>query len=130
MLLDLPQSLCDADYVNNSAIQTAGPGLLIRIYPANSSHFVIYDGSDISCRTSAGTIDIDISSPTARPVQLSVRAAKPTGVTRDGMIVNERDDTNAFTSQSSAWRHDAARGVLEIKFPLSAASTTVRVSLT
>jgi alpha-D-xyloside xylohydrolase len=130
MFLELPQTLCDADYVNNDAIQTAGDGLLVRIYPADSSHFVVHDGTEITCRKVAGAIEIGVTSPKARPVRLSVRAeTPPAGVTRDGTIVDERDDVDAFDSQSSAWRHDAVTGVLEIKFSLSAGSTTVRVSL-
>ncbi len=130
MLLDLPQTLCDADYVNNDAIRTAGDGLLVRIYPAESSRFVVYDGTEITCQMVAGSIQIGVSSPITRPVRLSVLAAKPpAGVTRDGATIDERDDVDVFNVQSSAWRHDAATGFLEIKFPLSTGSTTVRVSL-
>lgn len=127
MLLDLPQTLCDADYVNNDAIRTPNDGLLVRVYPAESSRFVVHDGTEITCTTAAGAVAIGVSSPKARPVRLSVLSARPAaGVTLDGAPLGEVADPNAFDAAGSAWRHDAATGFLEIKLPLPAGSTTIR----
>ena len=54
MLLEVPQTLCDANYVNNDQIRTPGDGLLVRIYPAGFSRFLVYDGTDVTCQVDGG----------------------------------------------------------------------------
>ena len=125
MLAELPQTLCDANYVNNDAIRTPTDGLLVRIYPADASRFLVHDGTEITCRTSAGAVEVAITAPHPRPVQLTVLAARPAGVRKDGTALTERADPNAFASEPAAWRHDPTTGFLEVKFPITGGSTTI-----
>ena len=126
MLAEVPQTLCDANYVNNDKIHTPSDGLLFRIYPADTSRFVVHDGTDITCRAPAGAVEVKITSPQPRPVQLTVLAAKPAlGVRKDGTALIEKADPNDFANETSAWKHDSTTGFLEIKFPLAAGPTTI-----
>src|SRR5262249_8323702 len=50
MLLEVPQTLCDANYVNSDRIRTPGDGLLFRIYPAGTSRFTVFNGTDVTCQ--------------------------------------------------------------------------------
>jgi alpha-D-xyloside xylohydrolase len=126
MLLEVPQTLCDANYVNNAKIQTPGDGLLFRIYPAGTSRFTVYDGTDVTCQVDGGGVTVSIDSPTPRPVQLEILGPRPaSGVRRDRTILGEKADPGDFAASNSAWRHDPTTGFLEIKFPHGGGSTTV-----
>ena len=97
MLLEVPQTLCDANYVNNDKIRTPGDGLLVRIYPAGTSRFLVYDGTDITCQADGGGVKVTIDSPKPRPVQLEILAPRPaSGVRRDGTALAEKADPAEF----------------------------------
>ena len=124
MLAELPQTLCDANYVNNAQVRTPTDGLLVRVYPAAASRFIVHDGTDITCTTTGGTVQVKMTSPHPRPVRLEVLAPRPAaGVSRDGVALPEKADPNAFANETTAWRHDAATGFLEVKFPLAGPTT-------
>ncbi|SFI23049.1 glycoside hydrolase family 31 protein [Planctomicrobium piriforme] len=126
MLADLPQTLCDADYVNNDQVRTPTNGLLIRIYPAPSSDFVVHDGTAIACTTAGGKVAITINSPIARPVHLMVLAPRPAGqVTVAGTNVPEQAAATNFAAAATGWRHDATLGFVEIKLSLPIGPTAV-----
>ena len=123
MLSETPQTLCNADYVNNDRIHTPTEGLLVQIYPADASRFVVHDGTVITCQTAGSAVEIKITSPKARPVRLAVLATKPAaGVRRSVTVLAEEDAPDDFARAASAWRHDPATGFLDIKFPLAAAA--------
>lgn len=127
MLLEVPQTLCDANYVNNPGLKTRGDGLLFRIDPAGTSEFSVYDGTKVRCQAGAGggaTVTID--SPKPQPMHLEILAPRPAaGVRRDGAIVAEQDNPNDFQAATAAWRHVGARGRLEIKFPHGGGPTSI-----
>jgi alpha-D-xyloside xylohydrolase len=125
MLAELPQTLCDANYVNNDQVRTPTDGLLVRIYPAATSQFVVHDGTDITCTTTGETVAVKVDFPRPRPVRLSVLAPQPTDVRRDGTVLPQKTDPNAFANETEAWRHDPATGFLEVKFPSAGGATTV-----
>jgi alpha-D-xyloside xylohydrolase len=126
MLLDLPQTLCDANYVNNDKIQTPTDGLVFRIYPAGTSEFTVYDNTVVTCKEAGGAVLVKITSPKPRPIQLTILSGRPaTGVLRDGVALDEKADADDFASAASAWRHDAGAQLLEIKFPHSGVLTTI-----
>jgi alpha-D-xyloside xylohydrolase len=126
MLSELPQTLCDANYVNNDKIRTPGDGLLFRIYPAGTSRFTVYDGTDVVCRAAGGGVEVKVTSPKPRPVRLTVLAGRPaSGVRRDGAALNETADLDDFDGETSAWRHDPTTQMLDIKFPHAGGLTTV-----
>src|SRR5438552_9989684 len=56
MLADLPQTLCDANYVSNDAVQRPTGGLLFRSYPAGTSAFTVYDGTAVGCTEGGGGV--------------------------------------------------------------------------
>jgi alpha-glucosidase (family GH31 glycosyl hydrolase) len=123
MLLEVPQTLCDANYVNNSKVRTPGAGLLFRIYPSGTSRFAVYDGTDVSCQADGSGVTVTIDSPQPRPVQLEVPGPRPvSGVRRDGTTLGEETDPAKFAAAKSAWRHDE---FLDIKFAHPGGSTTV-----
>jgi alpha-glucosidase (family GH31 glycosyl hydrolase) len=124
MLADLPQTLCDANYVNNPQIRTPTDGLLVRIYPAATSRFVVHDGTDITCTSTGGAVAVKIDAPHPRPVLLAILTPRPaTGVRRDGADVAEKAAPNDFANEATAWRHEPATGILEIKFALAGPTT-------
>ena len=53
MLLADVQTLCDADYVNNPEIVSPDSGVLLGVYPGASSHFSVYDGTEVDCQSDA-----------------------------------------------------------------------------
>jgi alpha-D-xyloside xylohydrolase len=120
-------SLCDANYVNNPGIKTWDGGLELRIYPAGSSRFTIYDGTDVLSVQGAGSTMITVTSPTSRPVLLRILAARPAGVKRDGTALSEAATPAAFDAASTAWRFDSALGFVLVKFSL--AGGTARITL-
>jgi alpha-D-xyloside xylohydrolase len=116
MLAELPQTLCDSNYVNNDKIDTPTDGLLFRIYPADTSEFTVYDDTQVSCKKN-GDVEVTISSPKPRPIQLTILSGRPaSGVKRDGVAMAEKADPGDFANAASAWRHDATTGLLDIKF--------------
>jgi alpha-D-xyloside xylohydrolase len=126
MLAELPQTLCDANYVNNNKIQTPTDGLLFRIYPAGTSEFTVYDNTVVTCNEAGGKVEVKLSSPKPRPIRLSILSARPaSGVLRDGAALLEKPDPDDFAKETAAWRHDATTQLLDIKFPLSGAPTTI-----
>jgi hypothetical protein len=78
---------------------------------------LVHDGTEITCRTVAGEIEVAISSPKPRPVRLTILAARPAaGVRKDGTALIEKADPNAFASETAVWRHDPVTGFLELRF--------------
>jgi alpha-D-xyloside xylohydrolase len=122
------QTLCDANYVNNAAVRTWDGGLEIRIYPAGTSRFTIYDGTDIQSDETAGSTMVTITSQTARPVLLRILAPRPAAVQRDGTALPEIAAQSAFDAASTGWRFDAAVEFVLVKFP-HPGSTTTRITL-
>lgn len=118
------QTLCDANYVNNPAIKSWDGGLEIRVYPAGTSQFTIFDGTDIQSVESAGATSVSINSPTARSCLLRVLAARPAVVRRDGDALTEIASATAFEAAPEGWLFDAVFGFVLVKF-LHAGGRTV-----
>jgi alpha-D-xyloside xylohydrolase len=116
ILGDDVQTLCDANYVNNSAIVTWADGLDVRIYPSGSSRFTIFDGTDIQFDSGARGKSVTVNSATARPILLRILSPKPAEIRRDGAAVTEFAAQAPFDAAPEGWQFDAARGVVLIKF--------------
>jgi alpha-D-xyloside xylohydrolase len=125
ILGDDVQTLCDANYVNNPAVKTWGGGLEVRVYPAGTSQFTVYDGTDIRSAAGAGSTSVTISSPTARAVLLRILAAKPPAVLRDGNALDESASQTAFDAASKGWLFDAPSGFLLVKFSHAGGSSQI-----
>jgi alpha-D-xyloside xylohydrolase len=121
------ETLCDAEYVNNTAIRTWNSDLEIRVYPAGHSQFSVYDGTLIESIQGAGTVTVSVQSPVSRAVLLRVLAKRPFQVVRDGNTLSEVASEFAFGAANEGWRFDPALGVVLVKF--THAGGTTRTSL-
>jgi alpha-D-xyloside xylohydrolase len=125
MILGDVQTLCDPNYVNNAAVKTWDGGLDLRIHPAGTTAFTVFDGTDIRCIEGAGPTRVTITSPTPRRVLLRILAPRPVAVQRDGTALAEAASTAAFETASAAWRFDAALGFVLVKFRHPGGTTIV-----
>jgi alpha-D-xyloside xylohydrolase len=102
MLLAEAETLCDANYVGSSSIQTADEGLWFLIYPAGVSSFIVYDGTSIRCEGSGVQRTLTLSS-TARTVILKIFTDEPAGVTHDGVSLERFSTPAEFDASNSSW---------------------------
>jgi alpha-D-xyloside xylohydrolase len=124
MLLTEADTLCDANYTNNSEVISSNSDLLFRIYPGGASRFVVHDGTDIQCNAGANSTTIAISS-IARTIVLQVLAAVPQRVTRDGAELTRFFTGAELDLAAEGWRFDFSSGFVFIKFEHSGAQTEV-----
>ena len=95
MLLDSPQTLCDSNYVSDSAVATMTTGLHFLIYPAADTAFTVYDGTNVRCQSGAGGVTVTVNAP-ARPVRLQVFGKPPNGAQQDGAALSRAATRAAF----------------------------------
>jgi len=124
MLLTKADTLCDSDYVSNSKVVSPDSGLLLRIYPAGSSGFIVHDDTDIQCSSGSGVNTVAISS-VARPVVLQVLTTSPQKVTRDGVDLTQFMTAAQLAAVGEGWRFEAPTGFLFIKVQHHGGKTTV-----
>jgi alpha-D-xyloside xylohydrolase len=124
MLLTEPQTLCDANYVNNPNVKTPDSGLLFLIYPGNECHFAVYDGTDIRFELGAGNSTATLSS-VSRPVELRILGDPPSAVARDGTALAKAATQAQYDAADSAWRFDAQTRFIFIKFQHLGGTTKV-----
>jgi alpha-glucosidase (family GH31 glycosyl hydrolase) len=124
MLLSDPQTLCDANYVNNSSIKTVDNGLLFLVYPGGSSRFAVYDGTDIGCGTGSSGSSLTLTS-VARAVRLQILSAVPSRVTRDGITLSKLATAAELDAAAAGWRADAQTGLIFVKFQHGGGTTTI-----
>jgi alpha-D-xyloside xylohydrolase len=127
ILGDDVQTLCDANYVNNAGVMTWDGGLEVRIYPAGTSRFTVFDGTEVNSVEGAGPTSVTIASPSPRPVLLRILAPRPAAVRRDGTALPEAASSAAFEAANVAWRFDTAPGFVLVKF--SHPGGTIRITL-
>jgi alpha-D-xyloside xylohydrolase len=126
MLMNEPQSLCDANYVNNASVSTPDSGLSFRIYPGGASTFSVYDGTEVRCQTSDGHTLVTLVSE-ARVVMLEILGGVPQTVLRDGVPLPQRGSIAELDASTSGWVHDVPSGLLRIKFQHAGGSASVTV---
>jgi alpha-D-xyloside xylohydrolase len=120
------QTLCDPNYVNNSAIATPGTGIEFLIYPARSSHFSMYDGTDVTCDSGSGSTVVTLSSE-ARQVILALRGNIPSVITRDGAAIPRLATEADFGVAELGWRFDAQTKRILVKFSHQGGRTVIRL---
>jgi alpha-D-xyloside xylohydrolase len=125
MLLDDARTLCDANYVNNAAVKTAGSGLSFLLYPRGASRFTVYDGTDVHCQSGTGDTIVFISS-VARAVRLEVLGDTPGTITRDGVAIPQFATEAELAAVETGWRVDGQARKIFIKFSHPGGGTTVR----
>ncbi|HEY3664252.1 MAG TPA: TIM-barrel domain-containing protein [Chthoniobacterales bacterium] len=126
MLANVPQTLCDANYVNNPAITTIDSALQFLVYPGpNLASFNMYDGTTAQCSAS-GTVTTFTVSANARPIRLKVFAnTSPFGAERNGVRLPHLTTQNDFDLASLGWFYDSANKFLLVKFDQPNGSSTV-----
>ena len=120
-------SLCDANYINSTGVKTWDGGLELRIYPAGSSRFTIYDGTDVLVEQGAASTTVTVASPSSRPFLLRIFSPRPAAIRRDGTALSEAATPAAFAAADTAWRFDSALGFVLVKF--SQAGGTTKITL-
>jgi alpha-D-xyloside xylohydrolase len=124
MLLAEPDSLCDANYVNNAVVKTWDNDLLFLIYPGGHSGFTVYDGTDVQCQADATGIVITVSSA-ARRIQFQVLGDAPATVKLDGATLLQFASEADFEAAGTGWRADAQTRLIMIKFQHAGGNTTL-----
>lgn len=127
MLLTVPDTLCDADYVNNPAVRTLDDGMQVLIYPAGNTSFALFDGSDIHCMGSGAAVTVTVTS-LSRPLLLRLHGLSPASVTRDGAALPQLATQAAFDAATEGWRLDGTTQMVFAKFTHAGGSSTVRLS--
>jgi alpha-D-xyloside xylohydrolase len=99
------QSLADTAYVDNPEVRTWDGALDLLVYPSDESHVTVYDGTEITCRSTTSTTSIALTS-TPRVVELAIYSSShPRTVTRDGALLAEVAP-DAYQGASDAWTYD------------------------
>jgi alpha-D-xyloside xylohydrolase len=125
MLLSEVETLCDSNYVNNANVRTPDAGMQFLIYPGQSSHFTVYDGTDIQCDAGGGKLTLALLS-VSRPVLLQLLAKKPTAVIRDGTPVPKFATATQLEAAPEGWWADSQGvGLVVIKFQHTGGMTKI-----
>lgn len=126
MLANVPQTLCDTNYVNNLSITTMDNALVFLVYPGPSSaSFTLYDGTSAQCSAGGNVTTLTLSS-IARPISLKIFASSsPFGVERDGVRLPHLATQNDFNAASLGWFYDGTAKFLSVKFSHGNGNATV-----
>ena len=126
MLLNVPQTLCDANYVNNPSITTMDTGLQFLVYPgATVASFDMYDNTTAQCTVMGTATKLEVSS-VARTIVFKVYSnSLPAGVERDGLRLPNRPTQNDFNNASLGWFYDNAGKFLHVKFAHGGGNVTI-----
>jgi alpha-D-xyloside xylohydrolase len=114
MLAEDADTLCDPDYVNNSAIKTTAAGLLFLLYPAEAGSFAVFDGTELRYERAPDVTSLSITSA-ARPVALKIHSdTVPARVQLQGIDLARLSQSD-LDAASAGWRYDAASRFLHVK---------------
>jgi hypothetical protein len=125
ILGDDVETLCDSNYINNSAIKTWDGGLEISIYPEGTTSFTMFDGTEVTSKQAAGSSAVTLTSADPRLVVFRIHVSRPASVRRDGAVVAEAPTPAAFAAASAAWRFEAVAGFVLVKFPHAGGTTSI-----
>jgi len=126
MLGIVPQTLCDANYVNNPAITTMDSSLQFLIYPGPApASFTMYDNTAAQCSVT-GTVTTLTLSANPRPVTFKVfENTSPAGVERNGLRLPHLLTQNDFNAATTGWFYDAATKFLNVKIQHTGGNATI-----
>jgi hypothetical protein len=126
MLANVPQTLCDANYVNNSGITTMDSALQFLVYPGpTTASFSMYDNTSAQCSV-GGTVTTLALSANPRAVTFKVfENSSPAGVERNGVRLPHALTQNDFDATSLGWFYDSAAKFLYVKFQHGGGNATV-----
>jgi alpha-D-xyloside xylohydrolase len=126
MLTNVPQTLCDANYVNNPAIAAVDNALQFLVYPGpTTASFIMYDNTSAQCSVNGTSTTLSLSSLT-RPITFQIfENASPAGVERNGVRFPHLGTQNDFNAASLGWFYDSTAKFLYIKFQHTGGSATI-----
>lgn len=124
MLLNVPETLCEANYTNNVAIQTPNDRLHFLVYPCGKSSFTVHDGTLVTCEVNGSARKITLNS-IARLAVLKVFGSKPVSVVRNGAALTEHTALAAFQVAASGWHHET--GFTHVKFQHGGGSSVIEL---
>lgn len=116
------RSLCDANYVNDLQVSTAGTAMQLQVYPGGDSSFTVFDGTDVQCHGDSGSGTVRIASA-ARRVTVRILAGEPASVLRDGAAVPRQPFS---TAGAAGWQFNAAEGFIELGFDQPSGTSTIK----
>ena len=126
MLANVPQTLCDANYVNNSAITTVDSALQFLVYPGSATaSFTVHDGTTAQCAIAGTSTTLTLSSVTRSVTWKVFASAAPAGVERDGVRLPRLTTQNDFNAASLGWYYDSVEKFLLVKFQHNGGSAIV-----
>ncbi len=131
MLANVPQTLCDANYVNNPAIATRDDALQFLIYPGTStSSFTMYDNTAVQCSPNGNVTTLALSSE-PRPVTFKVFGTlSPIGAERNGVRLPQLATQTAFDNAAFGWFYDSTAKFVYVKFAHGGGNATVTFGTT
>lgn len=126
MLTNVPQTLCDANYVNNPSITTRDNALQFLVYPGPvPASFLMYDNTSATV-TVTGTVTSVTLSSAARPLSFKIFAsATPAGVERNGLRLTHLATQNDYNAATTGWFYDSTAKFVLVKFPHAGGSATL-----
>lgn len=126
MLANVPQTLCDPNYVNNPTLTTMDSALQFLVYPGPATAaFNLYDGTSAQCAVTGTSTALTLSS-TSRAVTWKIFAsASPAGTERNGVRLPHLATQNDFNAASLGWFYDITAKFLFVKFQHGGGNATV-----
>ena len=126
MLAHIPQTLCDANYVNNPAITTMDTALQFLVYPGPAAaSFTMYDGTSAACTVSGTVTSLTLSSVTRAVTFKVLENASPAGVENNGLRLPHLVSQSSFDSATTGWFYDGSAQFLYVKFSHPGGTATV-----
>ena len=125
MLLTVPETLCDANYVSNPNVKTPDNGLLFLVYPGAASRFTVHDGTDIQFQGGQAGSTVTLSS-VARAVRLQIRGGEPAAVRRDGVVIPKFGTAGEFDAANAGWMTGSNMQMILVKFPHGGGTTRIQ----
>lgn len=113
MLANDADTLCDPDYVNNPAVATRDNTLLLLVHPGPKSRFVMYDATELSQESTAGTRSVSVVS-VPRSLRLQIRLATAPGGVVIGGAALPLLSAASLAAGASGWNYDAAEQFLNV----------------
>ncbi|MGH8045628.1 MAG: glycoside hydrolase family 31 protein, partial [Chthoniobacterales bacterium] len=107
MLINVPQTLNSADYVNNADITTRDNGLQFLVYPRAGSptSFTVYDGTAALSRVDGGKKTVLVDS-VPRVLMIKALSAEPDGVKINGRALAHCATPTILATQSEGWSYE------------------------
>jgi hypothetical protein len=126
MLAKVPQTLCNANYVNNPSIITMDSAFQFLVYPGPATaSFNVYDGTSAQVSVNGSSTTLTLFS-IARAMNWKIfTATTPAGAERDGVRLPHLTTQNDFDAASLGWFYDSSAKFLFVKFQHGGGSATV-----